>query len=69
MVTFSRNMKTGGTGVVGTLVTFGTMLVVTFGPEGVLSRVAAKTTPGSTRRMIHTTAEITVIRKLYTSLP
>jgi hypothetical protein len=55
---FSRDRRAVGTGVAGTLVTFGTVPVGTSVPGVALSRVSAKTTPGSTRMMMHTVAMI-----------
>lgn len=58
LVGFTRNLKTGGTGVVGTLVTFDTTLAGAPDPGGVVFTVAAKTMPGIARRSMHTTKMI-----------
>jgi hypothetical protein len=54
LVEFARNLNTGGTGVVGTVVTFGITLAETLSPVLALSKVAAKTMAGMARRRMHT---------------
>ena len=58
MVEFARNLNTGGTVVVGTVVTFGITLAETLSPGLALSKVTAKTMAGIARRRMYTTKMI-----------
>jgi hypothetical protein len=60
-VVFPEVRRVLGSGAAGTLVPFGTGPVVTTTPGVVVSTVSAKTTPGITRKRMHTTAMISRI--------